>query len=90
MINIHKLQRIYAMPDTFMSPWQYPDISRLEGRFVTVERLNPTRDIEDLYSVSHIPAEYQSLYTHMTFGPFQSKFAMLAWLNQVAGSRDPL
>jgi RimJ/RimL family protein N-acetyltransferase len=78
------------MPETFMGPWQYPDISRLEGRYVTVERLNPERDLEDLYSVSHIPAEHQSLFTYMSFGPFQSKFAMLDWLNQVAGSKDPL
>ena len=78
------------MPDIFMGPWQYPDISSLEGRFVTVERLNPDRDIEELYTFSHIPAEYQSLFTYMSFGPFQSKSAMLAWLNQVAQSKDPL
>jgi RimJ/RimL family protein N-acetyltransferase len=78
------------MMDTFWGPWQYPDIARLDGQWVIVERINPDRDIENLYRVSHSPPEYQNLFTFMPFGPFQSKSAMFSWLTQIADSRDPL
>ncbi len=75
---------------TFLGPWAYPDISRLDGNLVTIERLNPERDIDDLYHVSHSLPEYQNLFTFMSFGPFQSKSAMHLWLNQIVDSKDPL
>ncbi len=75
---------------TFLDPWAYPDISQLDGNLVTIERLNPERDIDDLYRVSHHPPEYQNLFTFMSFGPFQSKSAMHLWLNQIVDSKDPL
>jgi len=78
------------MTDITLGLWQYPDISRLDGRFVTVERLDPARDAADLYGVSHNPPEYQSVFTFMSYGPFSSQAAMLDWLNRSAGSSDPL
>jgi len=78
------------MSDALWGPWEYPDISQLDGRFVTIEQINPDRDIENLFSVSHSPPEYQSLFTFMTFGPFQSKAAMFSWLDQIADSKDPI
>ena len=70
--------------------WRYPDISRLDGRFVTVERLDPARDAADLFNLSHNPPEYQRVFTFMSFGPFPSQTAMLDWLTSSAGSTDPL
>lgn len=78
------------MSDAFFGPWDFPDIHQLEGDYVAIRRVNPERDIDDLYSVSHNPSEYQSLFTFMSFGPFPSKSAMLAWLTEIAKSRDPL
>jgi RimJ/RimL family protein N-acetyltransferase len=78
------------MTDTALGTWQYPDIARLDGRFVTVERLDPTRDAADLYNVSHNPPEYQSVFTFMSYGPFSSQTAMLDWLKRIAEGRDPL
>ncbi len=78
------------MSDAIFGPWVFPDIHQLEGDHVTVQRINPERDIDDLYSVSHNPPERQSLFTFMSFGPFPSKPAMLAWLTEIAESKDPL
>jgi len=78
------------MSDTFLGPWDFPNIHQLEGKYVTIQRINPERDIDDLYSVSHNPAEYQSLFTFMSFGPFPAKPDMLSWLAGIAESRDPL
>lgn len=78
------------MGDTLFGPWDYPDIHQLEGDYVVVRRINPKRDIDDLYSISHDPSEYQGLFTYMSFGPFPSKSAMLAWLAEIAESKDPL
>ena len=71
-----------------MESWQYPDISCLEGRFVTVERLDPARDIADLYRVSHDPPEYQSVFTYMPYGPFPTSGAMLDWLTDIVKGQD--
>ena len=76
------------MAEPCVGPWQYPDISRLDGRFVTVERLDPARDVEDLYRVSHDPPEYQRLFTYLPYGPFPSSDAMLDWLTHIADERD--
>lgn len=78
------------MTDTFLGPWTYPDIACLDGNVVTIKRINPDRDIEQLYNVSHNPVEYQSLFTFMSFGPFASKAAMLSWLTPLVESKDPL
>jgi RimJ/RimL family protein N-acetyltransferase len=76
--------------DNPLRAWRYPDVARLDGRFVTVERLDPARDAADLYQVSHEPPEYQSVFTFMSYGPFQSQSGMLAWLTRVAEGSDPL
>jgi len=76
------------MADTSLGPWQYPEISHLDGRFVTVERLDPARDVADLYSVSHDPPEYQSLFTYLPYGPFPSSDAMLDWLTHIVEDPD--
>ena len=78
------------MPDTLSEAWRYPDIARLEGSFVIVERLEPGRDVDDLYNLSHNPPEYQSVFRFLGYGPFASRAAMLAWLTRIAGDRDPL
>ncbi len=78
------------MTDAFMGPWNFPDIHQLEGKYVSIQRINPERDIDDLFSVSHTPAEYQNLFTYMSFGPFAENSAMLAWLNELTKSKDPL
>lgn len=78
------------MSELFLGPWQVPEITRLAGRYVTVERLDPQRDCADLYRVSHTPPEAQDLFRFMSFGPFDSQPAMLSWLEGIAPGRDPL
>jgi RimJ/RimL family protein N-acetyltransferase len=78
------------MLEPFLGPWLYPDITRLVGRFVTVERLDPQRDCADLFRISHTPPEAQKLFRFMSFGPFDSLSAMQTWLDGIASGRDPL
>ncbi len=79
-----------SIPHSFLGPWQLPEIDCLQGRIVTVDRLDPQRDCADLYNLSHSPAEAQRLFEYMSFGPFSSQAEMEAWLQKVAQSKDPI
>ena len=75
---------------TFPSSWPRPDVSSLQGRHVSIARLDPLRDIDDLFAVSHEKEEYKALWTYLFQGPFADKAAMLAWLNSIKDSHDPV
>jgi RimJ/RimL family protein N-acetyltransferase len=78
------------MTDTITRTWQHPDIQHLEGRYVRIDRLDPDRDIDDLYALSHEPPEYQELFKYLFTSPFESKAAMHQWLKDTAGGADPM
>ena len=60
------------------------------GRHVTLEPLDAARHASELYACSHRSAETETLWTFMGYGPFDSEFAMRAWLETCAESEDPL
>jgi RimJ/RimL family protein N-acetyltransferase len=70
--------------------WARPDRAELQGKHVTVARLEPDADIDDLYAVSHGSEEFERLWTYMGYGPFADKSAMHAWLGSIRESQDPL
>jgi RimJ/RimL family protein N-acetyltransferase len=70
--------------------WAQPDIASLPGQHVTISRLDPDADIEDLYAVSHGTQELERLWTYLWYGPFPGKTAMHQWLTSIRDSRDPL
>src|SRR6476469_2193323 len=77
-------------PETPHSPWPRPAASEFHGTHVLVSRLDPDRDIDDLYAVSHGSAEDEAIWTYLWNGPFASRQAMHAWLRSVRDSQDPL
>lgn len=78
------------MSEPFLGPWLYPQITRLVGQYVTVERLDPRRDCADLFHVSHTPPKSQELFRFMSFGPFDSPSVMQTWLEGITPGQDPL
>jgi RimJ/RimL family protein N-acetyltransferase len=83
------MERPPATP-SFPGSWPRPEIARLEGRYVEVSRLDPGRDVGDLYSLSHGTPEYEALWTYLFPAPFPSQDAMYAWLASIQKSQDPL
>jgi RimJ/RimL family protein N-acetyltransferase len=79
------------MPDPpSTTTWSRPEPLELRGAHVTVARLDPERDIDALYAVSHGSEAFERLWTYMWQGPFSDKAAMRAWLTSIQESRDPL
>jgi RimJ/RimL family protein N-acetyltransferase len=72
------------------SPWPRPNVQTLSGEFVSLARLDPDRDIDELYSASHENDQYKVLWTYLFQGPFPSKEAMYSWLQSIKDSSDPL
>ena len=62
--------------------WPFPDLERLEGKYVRITLLNPDNDVDDLYEVSHAREEYKSLWKYMHAGPFSDKNSMHSWLSE--------
>ncbi len=67
-----------------------PARSVYRGRFVSLQPLDPERDVADLYAGSHGSDETEVLWTYMAYGPFADRQAMRRWLERCAGSDDPL
>jgi RimJ/RimL family protein N-acetyltransferase len=70
--------------------WPAPEATAFQGQHVTIARLDPDADIDELYAVSHGSAEFERLWTYLWHGPFPEKAAMQQWLASIQDSRDPL
>lgn len=71
-------------------PAATPDSTPLEGRFVRLERLDPTRHGNDLWDVLQGPGSDPLLWNYLAYGPFSERAAFDLWLQGNAASRDPL
>ncbi|HEX9584343.1 MAG TPA: GNAT family protein [Gammaproteobacteria bacterium] len=60
------------------------------GRYVGLAPVDPSNDADELYAGSHGNAETEALWTYLSYGPFDNKTAMLAWLEACRVSSDPL
>ena len=70
--------------------WQSPELVRLEGRFVTLKPLAPTRDVKALYAASHGTPEKEAVWDYLPY-TFSSLVAMQDWMEQeMIGNSDPL
>ncbi len=70
--------------------WDAPERITRRGQYVSLAPLDPERDIDDLYELSHEPAIYQGLWTYLANGPYATKAEMLTWLHAIAPGDDPL
>ncbi len=67
-----------------------PQKTDYTGKFVTLTPVNPQADVADLYKCSHGSDVREQIWTYMSYGPFDSKHDMQAWLEDGAKSEDPL
>jgi RimJ/RimL family protein N-acetyltransferase len=61
----------------------------LNGDFVRLELLDPSRHAESLYTSSHGTGA-ESLWQHLPYGPFAGQDEFTTWLKERAASADPL
>ena len=67
-----------------------PERKPLVGQIVSLLPLEPGRDIDGLYDISHGGKGDSQLWTYLPYGPFVNKPEMKSWLEQQASSTDPL
>lgn len=70
-------------------PWERPSASEFTGKHVTLSRLAPAADIDDLHAVSHGTPEFEALWTYLPYGPFADREAMRQWFASIEQSEDP-
>lgn len=71
-------------------PAQRPAHVTLEGRFCRLRPLDPARDGDDLYRLSH-GAEAEALWAYLFTGPYAERAAFDAYLDTIArGTTDPI
>ena len=67
-----------------------PQRADYAGKFIRLSPVNPQTDVTELYDASHGSDVKEQLWTYMSYGPFDSKHSMQTWLEDGAGSEDPL
>lgn len=72
---------------TGFAPPPAPGPARIEGRFVTLERLDPARHAEDLFAANQ---GQDWVWDYLGYGPFADLEAYRAWQAGMADSTDPL
>lgn len=62
----------------------------LEGMTVRLEPIDPVRHCDPLFEASHGAAGDPHIWDYLPYGPFASRDAFRAWLDERAASDDPL
>lgn len=69
------------------APPPAPGPGRIEGRFVTLERLDPARHAAALYAANGGDV---AMWDHMGYGPFAELAAYRSWQETMAAGTDPV
>ncbi len=78
-------------PDSLKwTPASAPGRIALNGELVRLESLDPPRHTESLFTASHGAGGDSRLWDYLAYGPFAGQDEFTAWLEQRAGSADPL
>lgn len=86
------------MTNNLIAPWPAPNITALQGRYVSIAGLDPDADIDELYDASHSPGsapgrvteEFRALWRYLPKAAFDSRSAMREWLVSIKDSADPM
>jgi RimJ/RimL family protein N-acetyltransferase len=81
------------MPQQPLLDWQpvpTPAHQPLDGQYVRLEPLDPTRHGDELWQALQGPDSDPALWDYLPYGPFSERSAFDVWLNSHAASRDPL
>jgi RimJ/RimL family protein N-acetyltransferase len=63
-----------------IGPLQTPAKREYSGEFVTLQPVEPERDVDELFLNSHGSDVKERIWTYMAYGPFSTKDDMLDWL----------
>ena len=77
----------HALPD-----WKAPPVpprTPMEGRFCTLEALDPARHAADLHAAYRLDRDGRN-WTYLGVGPFETEAAYREWTEKVAPGTDPL
>jgi RimJ/RimL family protein N-acetyltransferase len=77
----------FPLPD--WTPRPKPPRSAMEGRFCSVEPVDPARHAADLHAANSLDREGRN-WTYLPYGPFPRLEDYRAWLDRVSASEDPL
>jgi RimJ/RimL family protein N-acetyltransferase len=69
---------------------QAPTRTTLRGAHVLLRPVDPVRDAEPLYAVSHPPDGDETIWTYLPDGPYESPEKLRRMLASVESSEDPL
>ena len=67
-----------------------PQRTDYTGKFIALSPINPQADVAELYECSHGSDTQEQIWTYMSYGPFANRRSMQMWLEEGAGSDDPL
>ena len=78
--------RRLGVPVPGWTPPPRPDWARIEGRHVTLERLDPARHAADLHAANRAS---DAIWDYLPYGPFAAEAGYRAWAEGVAVRDDP-
>jgi RimJ/RimL family protein N-acetyltransferase len=77
----------FPLPD--WTPRPKPPRTAMEGRFCSVELVDPARHAADLHAANSLDREGRN-WTYLPYGPFPRLEDYRAWLDRVSAGEDPL
>jgi RimJ/RimL family protein N-acetyltransferase len=69
-------------------PRPRPDVQTLTGSYCRLERLDPARHTDDLFTADQADADGTS-WTYLPYGPFAERENYAAWIKDVGAQPDP-
>ncbi len=69
------------------SPPPFPPWKQMEGRYSTLEPLNPTKHVPDLFKA--FSKSNDSIWTYMKYGPFKTEEALMETMLAKTAAKDP-
>jgi len=84
------IEEIGLGPRLAWTPAKPPRREVLQGRYVRLEPVDPSRHAGDLFELSHGSQGDPAIWIYMGYGPFVDIAAFKAWLVERAASSDPL
>jgi RimJ/RimL family protein N-acetyltransferase len=77
-------------PEVDWTPVERPGPTELRGEHILLRPVEPSRDAEPLYAVSHPPDGDAAIWTYLPDGPYESPEELGKMLGWAATSDDPL
>ena len=87
--HFSQLGQPIGFPLLHWTPRPLPPRSAMEGRFCTVEPIDPARHAADLHAANSLDRQGRN-WTYLPYGPFARLEDYRLWLDRVAAVADPL